>query len=185
MQTIRWIALGASALALTACGHKDETASNSSTSMTAETSVTNMATAPAPTPGQTFANTAAASDAFEIAMSKLAADRGQSASVKKFATMMISAHTESTAKLKTAAGSASVTPDPTLSADQQSTLDTLGGLKGAEFDKAFAAAQVQAHQSTLDALKAYAASGDVAPLKSFAASTVPVVTAHLNMAKAL
>ncbi len=38
---------------------------------------------------------------------------------------------------------------------------------------------------TLDAPKAYSASGDVASLKAFATVLVPIVTAHFNMAKGL
>jgi putative membrane protein len=141
----------------------------------------------APSPGQAFANAAASSDMFEVETSKLAADKGASAKVKKFAEQMIKMHTESTAKLRTAAASASpaLTPDPMLTPMQQQTLDALKAKSGADFDTAYAKAQVDGHQMTLDALKAYAASGDVAPLKAFAAAMVPTVTAHLNMAKAL
>ena len=78
-----------------------------------------------------------------------------------------------------------ITPDDTLSAEQQSTLDTLKAAKGADFDTAYAAAQVDAHQKALDALKGYSASGDNAALKSFADGLIPTVTAHLNMAKGL
>ncbi len=154
--------------------------------------VTNdMATA-SPTPvatsaAQSFANAAAASDAFEIETSKLAATKGASASVKAYAAKMIEAHTASTAKLKTAAGSASpaITPDPTLNAEQQQKLDQLKGLTGKAFDEAYIAEQTAGHQQTLDTLKAYAATGDSAPLKTFATGLIPTVTAHLNMAKAL
>jgi putative membrane protein len=61
----------------------------------------------------------------------------------------------------------------------------LGKLSGADFDKAYAKAQVEAHQATLTALKDYAANGDSAPLQAFAKGLVPTVTAHLNMAKSL
>jgi putative membrane protein len=44
---------------------------------------------------------------------------------------------------------------------------------------------VDAHQKTLDGLKSYSASGDVAQLKDFATKMVPIVTAHLNMANGL
>ena len=110
-----------------------------------------------------------------------------SSAVKNFATKMISAHTASTAKLKstTAGMSPAMTPDDTLTPDQQTTLDGLKGKKGADFDSAYAAAQVDAHQRTLDALNGYAASGDNAKLKTFASGLIPTVTAHLNMAKAL
>jgi putative membrane protein len=107
--------------------------------------------------------------------------------VKKFAQQMIDAHSASTAKLKGAAASASptITPDPTLTPDQQQKLTELQGKTGKDFDTAYGAAQVAAHQQALDALKTYQQAGDVAPLKDFAANAVPTVTAHLNMANGL
>ncbi|MDF2639473.1 MAG: hypothetical protein K0R64_2457 [Novosphingobium lindaniclasticum] len=138
-------------------------------------------------PDQAFANTAAASDAYEIETSKLAVAKGQSAEVKRFAEKMIEAHTQSTQKLKgvTDKLSPSITPDAGLTEAQEQKLDALRNLSGADFDKAYASAQVDAHQMTLDKLKDYAANGDSAPLKAFAKEIVPAVTAHLNMAKSL
>ena len=184
MKIIAIIALATTALTLGGCGRATEpTVQN-----TAESSVANEAPqAPVLSPGQAFANEAAASDAFEIASSKLALEKSQSASVKKFATHMITAHTESTAKLQSAAGSASpaIVPDPALTPEQTAKLEELRGLSGAAFDKAYVAAQVDGHQKTLDGLKAYSAGGDVPQLKAFATGLVPTVTAHLNMAKGL
>jgi putative membrane protein len=138
-------------------------------------------------PAQGFANAAAASDKFEIESSKLANDAGASAATKAFAAKMISAHTASTAKLISTTGGMTppVTPDDTLTAEQQSTLDNLKTLKGADFDAAYKTAQVDAHTKTLDVLKAYSASGDTPALKTFADGLIPTVTAHLNMAKGL
>lgn len=188
--------LSASALALAACGQKTDTANTADASMTTNDTTafdagnagvadTNM-TAPA-TGGQAFANTAAASDAFEIATSKLALDNSSSAAVKKYANQMIAAHTTSTDKLKatTAALTPAITPDPTLTAAQQATVDSLKTLKGAAFDAAYISAQQSGHQQTLDALKAYGATGDVPALKTFATGLTPTVAAHLNMAKTL
>jgi len=188
------VALAATAaIALSSCGPKAPVTTNSTTidSSVSSTTVTNnadtMTAAPLPSAAQTFVNTAAASDAFEIATSKLALDNSTSASIKKFANQMITAHEGSTAKLKTVTAglSPALTPDATLTADQQTKLDDLKGKKGADFDAAYAAAQQGGHQATLDALKAYAASGDVPALKDFATGLVPTVTAHLNMANAL
>jgi len=130
---------------------------------------------------------AAASDTFEIQSSKLAQDKAQSSKVKAFAAQMIKAHTDSTAKLKAAAAKSSpaITPVPQLNATQQQALDDLNAKSGADFDTAYIQAQTQAHQMTLDKLKAYAASGENAPLKAFATTLIPTVTAHLNMAKGL
>lgn len=145
------------------------------------------ASMPAASPGQVFADAAAASDMFEVESSKLAATRAQSAKVKTFAQQMIKAHTDSTGKLKTAAAAASpaLTPASQMTPMQQQTLADLTAKTGAEFDRAYAKAQVDGHQMTLDTLKGYSASGDVPSLKTFATELVPIVTAHLNMAKGL
>jgi len=188
------VALAATAaIALSSCGPKAPATTNTTTidSSVSSTTLTNnadtMTAAPLASAAQTFVNTAAASDTFEIATSKLALDNSTSASVKKFARQMITAHEGSTAKLKTVTAglSPALTPDATLTADQQTKLDDLKGKKGADFDAAYAAAQQGGHQATLDALKAYAATGDVPALKDFATGLVPTVTAHLNMANAL
>lgn len=177
------------ALSLAACGKKAEDTTAADNSAAASVATANMGdtmTAPA-SGGQAFANQAAASDAFEIAASQLAASNGASAAVSKYATQMITAHEASTAKLKTVTATLSpaLTPDPMLSAAQQQTLADLKTKTGTGFDTAYAAAQVAAHQQTLDALKGYAMTGDVPALKTFASGLVPTVAAHLNMAKSL
>ena len=78
-----------------------------------------------------------------------------------------------------------LTPDPTLTPTQQTTLDGLKGKTGSDFDTAFAIAQVAAHQDTLDGLKFYSTAGNLPELRKFAGDLIPTVAAHLNMAKAL
>ena len=145
------------------------------------------APAAAPMTGQAFANAAAASDAFEIASSKLAETKGKSKDVKSFAAEMIKDHTESTAKIKKAAAAASpaIKPDPTLSTGQQAMLAALGKLSGDDFDKQFATDQVDGHHMALAAMQGYAASGDVPSLKAAAGEIAPIVSGHLDMAKKL
>ena len=188
------ILVSGSVLAVAACAKHDNANStmSSDTNMSMDNSADmnagmNATAEAGPMTAQALANAAAASDKFEIETSKLASAQASSAAVKSFAAKMISAHTASTAKLKsTASGmSPAMTPDDSLSAEQQSTLDGLKTKKGADFDSAYAAAQVEGHQKTLDALKNYAASGDNATLKTFANGLIPTVTAHLNMAKGL
>ena len=183
------ILVSGSVLAISACGKQEEQAGDNAAAdvnVAMDNAATDMA-APSPLTAQGFVNAAAASDKFEIESSKLAATAASSAAVKKFATQMIGAHEDSTAKLKsTLSGmSPAVTPDDRLSAEQQAALDGLKGKTGADFDSAYAAAQVDAHQKTLDTLKGYSASGDTPALKSFANGLTPTVTAHLNMAKGL
>ena len=179
-------------LVLAACGPKATTTNTVDTtaSTTNDTMMTNdtaMTTAPSPTSAQGFANAAAASDAFEIESSKLAATKASSAKVKAFAAQMIAVHTKSTAKLKATAVTLSpaITPDPTLAPDQQAMLDSLKAVEGTAFDTTYATNQAAAHQSTLDKLKAYAANGEEPKFKEIATGLIPTVTAHLNMAKGL
>jgi putative membrane protein len=180
------IVVSGSVLALTACNKDDEVTTNAADSNVVidNGAVGNTADA-GPLASQSFANAAAASDRFEIESSKLAASAGTSPAIKSFAAKMVTAHTASTAKLKSTAGSLNLTPDDTLSPDQQQKLDSLKALHGTDFDSAYAAAQVEAHQKALDTLNGYAASGDNAKLKELASGMVPTVTAHLNMAKGL
>lgn len=145
----------------------------------------NMAMAPdaaAPMTGQQFADTAAASDMFELESSKLAQEKATAGPVKEFAAMMIKDHTTSTAKLKAAAGEAepAITPRPALNAEQTANLEALRNASGAAFDTLYKQQQVAAHQKALAALQGYAATGDVPSLKAFAGETAKVVEAHLT-----
>jgi len=186
----------AATVALAGCGRSDNDTANDANVAMSDNMATgdNMAmgndmaaSTAAPTTAQPFVNAAAASDRFEIESSRLVVASGQSAGTKKFAQNMIDAHTASTGKLKsTVSGmSPALTPDDTLNPEQQQLLDGLKGKTGADLDSAYAAAQVTAHQKTLDTLNAYASGGDNETLKSFATGMVPTVTAHLNMAKSL
>ncbi|MFS0849953.1 DUF4142 domain-containing protein [Novosphingobium panipatense] len=181
------IAASVAAVTLAGCNREADPATETTTSVAVADPATEVPVTPTETPGQVFANVAAASDAFEIETSKLAQTNAASDEIKKFADQMVKAHTESTAKLKAAAAAANpqITPMPQMTAAQQAQLDDLKGKTGAEFDRAYATAQVTAHQATLDALQGYSAGGDVPALKDFATSLIPIVTAHLNMAKAL
>jgi putative membrane protein len=180
--------LSAASLTFAACNRGDDQPATPVDDLEVENTVlTNDVLATTPATAQEFANAVAASDRFEIESSKLAASAAQSSAVKTFANNMIKAHTASTEKLKTTvAGLATpLTINDALTANQQQLLDGLKGKRGADLDAAYSAAQVSAHQATLDALNAYAASGDDPALKPLASEMIPTVTAHLNAAKGL
>ncbi len=183
------VSIAALALSLAACGKKptDTTATENAMVENAMDNSADMAAAPAAMTGQDFADTAAKSDAFEIAEGKLASTKGKDKAVVTFAKTMVKGHTDSTAKLKAAASSATpaITPDPTLKPDQQAKVDALGKLSGDAFDKQYATDQVAAHEEALSGLQTYSTTGDVASLKTWATNTAPVVSGHLDMAKKL
>ncbi len=137
--------------------------------------------------GQTFADAAGASDAFEVAAGKLAAQKATAQGLKEFGAMMVTAHTESTAKLKAAGAKVAppIVPSAKLSAEQEANLATLRDTTGADFDTAYKAQQVVAHEKTLAAVQDYAKNGTVPQLKAFAAEIAPVVQQHLDKIRGL
>lgn len=137
--------------------------------------------------GQAFADAAGASDAYEIEAGKLARQRATVQALRDFGGMMVAGHTESTARLKAAGARAvpAITPDPRLSAEQEANLATLRQATGSDFDDAYKAQQVVAHEAALAAVKDYAAHGTVPELKAFAAEVAPVVQQHLDKIRGL
>lgn len=186
--------LTASAILLTiglaGCNKSEQTAANvaAMADATASNAMVDVEQALTPTPnGQGFADTAGKSDAYEIAAAKLALTRASSQAVKDFAQEMIKAHGESTALIKAAAAKASpaITPDATLTQDQNEDLADLGRKKGAEFDEDYIDDQIDAHQTALALMRDYAEKGDTPSLKAAAAEIAPVVQKHLDHAKIL
>ncbi len=145
------------------------------------------AMAAAPMTGQDFANTVAASDAYEIAAGKLAQQKATTSDLKDFGSDMVEEHTSSTAKLKAAGGKASpaITPAPAMTDEQQANLQTLQSATGTAFDTAYKSQQVVAHQKALAAVQAYAQGGDVAQLRDFARDAEPVISKHYDMIRAM
>jgi len=138
---------------------------------------------PLPTPD--FIKAAAQTDDFERTEGRLAEKMSASAQVRSFGEEMVSAHTKTTAALKAAIAKAGLAPPapPLLSAEQQQDLATLKTLHGAAFDKAYVEQQIQAHQTALGVMQAYASSGDNSIIRKAASDTVPIVQNHLAMAQ--
>lgn len=133
-----------------------------------------------------FVKEAATSDIFEIASSKLALERGDDAT-KAFAQQMVTDHQKTTDELKGLVTSGKVTaPLPTaMTSSQQSMLDKLNGLQGADFNQQYHSDQESAHEDAVDLFKRYGDEGDNAELKAWAASTRPALEHHLMMVKDL
>jgi len=137
------------------------------------------------TTAKSFVEAAADSDMYEVEAGKIAQERGQTAAVKSFGAKMVTAHTETTDKLKATLASAhpDITPPAHLDDRHQGMIDELRGAKDADFDARYMAQQVDAHKEALILMKGYAKDGDTAPLKTLAGKTAPTVQMHLNMAE--
>ena len=177
----RHFLIAASALALAACGQQ-------ATTETADTSETEQpaATQQAAMSASEFIQTVAASDAFEIQSSELAAQRGARQDVKDFAAQMVTAHRQTTQELTQLASSNNMpAPAPQLNATQQASLDNLRNQNGEAFDDAYLDAQVAAHENAVRTFEQYASGGEAGPLRDWAQRTLPNLRQHLQHAQGL
>lgn len=132
-----------------------------------------------------FVANAAMSDMYEVEAGKLAQVRGMAADVKAFGKMMADGHTATTAEMKPLAAAAGQTPPAALDERRKGLLDNLKAAGPADFDRVYVDQQVAAHEEALTLLSGYAANGDDAGLKAFAAKTAPAVQMHLDKANGM
>ena len=175
----RYFLIAASAFALSACGQQ-------ATTETAEAPAEAPATQQAAMSAADFIQTVAASDAFEIQSSELAAQRAARQDVKELAAQMVTAHRQTTQELTqlTAANNLSA-PTPQLNAMQQTSLDNLRNQTGNAFADAYLDAQVGAHENAVRAFEQYASAGEAGPLRDWAQRTLPALRQHLQHAQGL
>jgi putative membrane protein len=134
-----------------------------------------------------FVQKAAMSDMYEVEAGKIASQKGQTAPVKGFGEMMVTAHSKTTEELKGIVASEKINVDlPTkLDSKHQKLIDDLNAASNADFDKTYAKQQVDGHQEAVNLFDSYANKGDNAALKAFAQKTLPVIQQHLDEAKKL
>jgi putative membrane protein len=132
-----------------------------------------------------FIMAASAAGQTEILASRMAASHTQSTDVQSFAQTMINDHTKANDELLSLAKKDGYSVSSTPTEAQESALSQLEPLKGADFDKAYAAMMVKDHQGAVSLFQSEASSGSNSDIKSFAAQTLPVVEHHLTMANAL
>jgi putative membrane protein len=125
----------------------------------------------------------------DIDAGKLAASRAADPEVKKFAQLMVTDHTGVNKQAVDLATRLKVTPqdnDTSRSLKQggDKNLETLNGLKGAAFDKAYVDHEVAYHQAVIDAVdKTLIPNASNAELKALLVKVRPAFVAHLEHAK--
>lgn len=171
----------ASALTLAACGQPATTPVAAPPPMeTPAAPVTPAVTA------DSFVQSVANSDAFEIQASRLVATKGVRADVKTFAAMMVRDHTATSQQLTALAPQAGLTaPTPTIDAAMQANVDALNAATSADFDATYIAQQIAAHQAAVALFQNFIAGAVDGPLKTWANETLPKLQDHLARAQAL
>jgi putative membrane protein len=118
----------------------------------------------------------------EVEAGQLAQTKATAPGVQEFAEMMVKDHSASNEKVRTLAAARNLALPKTPSEAQQDTLKTLHAKDGAQFDQAYLAAQVKAHEETVAMLKSEIASGQDPETKSLARELLPTVERHLKEA---
>lgn len=134
----------------------------------------------------TFMQQAAASDAFEIQSSQLAAAQARRPAVKRFAQEMIQDHGQTTQQLTQIAQSKNVPPPPAQpDAEHAQMISALQGEHGGRFDRDYLRDQVSGHEMAATAYQQEISTGTDADLKAFAQQTLPIIQRHLQEARSL
>jgi len=121
----------------------------------------------------------------EVKLGELASTNGMRDDVKEFGQMMVKDHTAINDDLKTLAMQKGVTLPDSLDAKHQAMVDKMSALTGSQFDDAYIAGMIKAHQKDAKAFKAEAAATQDADIKSFLDKSIPVVEAHLQHVTAM
>jgi putative membrane protein len=127
----------------------------------------------------------------DINAGKLAASRTTNAQVRSFARLMVTDHTGVNKSATDLVTKLKVTPQDnetsqSLKADGEKNVDSLKGLNGARFDKAYVDHEVAYHQQVLDAIdKTLIPESKNAELKALLVKVRPAFAAHLEHARHL
>ena len=130
----------------------------------------------------TFIERARAGNAFEIESSRLALDKATQPALKNFARTMIDDHTRADQKLLSVVKGMGQAPraKAEMEPQQRRQIESLTAASGAEFDKLYASAQLEAHQMSVQLFQTYAETGTDERLRKFAAETLPTLQGHLE-----
>jgi putative membrane protein len=132
---------------------------------------------------RTFATKAAAGGEAEVALGRLATEKGGSQQVRQFGQQMVTDHSQANQELQALAKQQNLTlptkPDSASAATEQ----RLRASSGAAFDTAYTRDMLQDHQEDIADFQKEASSGQDPTLKAFAQKYLPVLQHHLQMAQ--
>ena len=139
-----------------------------------------------PVTPESFASQAAIIGKAEIELGQLALKNTQDANVRKYAERMVKDHSAADKKLKAIAAKENLQLPQSLDSEHESLKTKLQSLKGEEFDREYVQAMAQGHDKAV-ALFESASQQTQMPddLKQFAASTLPTLEQHKEMAHSL
>ena len=137
-------------------------------------------------PDAQFVTKAAQGNMAEVALGKLATEKGQSDDVKKFGQKMVDDHSKAQEDLEGVASKNNWAVPKEVNAQQKAEQQRLEKLSGAAFDRAYVQMMVKDHTKDVAEFKKEAASTSAnSDLKDFATRTYPTLADHLTQIKAI
>jgi putative membrane protein len=135
---------------------------------------------------QQFVDFAAQTDMVEANIGQMAENSGSAQGVKDLGQMLVTDHTGDYGQISQVAKTDNLTVPTAIDAEHNKMMiDPFTKLKGAAFDKKFAAEMVAGHTKAIAIYKKEAADATSPDLKSYAQQTLPTLQKHLDAAKAL
>jgi putative membrane protein len=116
----------------------------------------------------------------EVALGKLAAEKGSTPEVKQFGQQMVDDHTKLGEQMKPVAQQIGVKIPTELSKKDKALEAKLSALSGAQFDKAYVDAMVKDHKKDYSEFQEEAKSAVIPSVKQAAAAGEPVIKSHLE-----
>jgi putative membrane protein len=132
-----------------------------------------------------FLREAAQGSATEVALGRMAQEKGSSDAVKEFGKRMVEDHSKAAEELTQVAQMAKLDVRSDVPKKAKRAQDKLSKLSGADFDRAYAKMMVSDHKEDIKAFEREAHSGTVPAVKDFAAKTLPTLQEHLKLAEQL
>jgi putative membrane protein len=130
-----------------------------------------------------FVMNAAKGGKAEVELGNLAAQNASNPAVKQFGQRMVTDHTQANNRLQQIAQQKGMTLPDDLPDDAKQLKDRLTQEKGIQFDRTYMQNMVQDHQKDVAEFQQEADQGQDPDIKNFAATTLPVLKQHLQLAQ--
>jgi putative membrane protein len=135
---------------------------------------------------ESFASQAAIIGKAEIELGQIALKNTQDAQVRTYAERMVKDHSAADKKLKAIAAKENLKLPQTLDPEHEALKTKLQSLKGEDFDRAYVQAMAKGHDKAVALFESASQQSQMPEdLKQFAASTLPTLEQHKDMAHSL
>jgi putative membrane protein len=125
---------------------------------------------------------AASSNLLEVRLGQTAQSKATNASVKQFAQQMVTDHTNLQNQLTSTVSKNGPRFQPGMTDEDEKELERLEKISGAGFDREYMTAMIRHHQEDVAAFQSQGQSARSAEARQIAATGLPVLQQHLNMA---